>query len=199
MNDASRYDAIIVLGSAPDTQNWQFPSHVFKSLDCAAELLAQKIAPYILLSGDHALSFDHADQHQPFKECDEMAAYLLAKGVDGNALLLEGESRDTLTNLYDLKKHFLEPRNMRRILIITGDFRLPRLQFLSQKILGDSFWIEFQVVPSASGEAYPNEAETLAKQQKFLRDMPDGDDSHLKNAFYNDPYYRALYKKRTRN
>lgn len=184
------YDLIVVLGSKPDTANWLFPSHVYASLERAAQLLQNGAAPCIAVSGKWALSFDHAAVRQPFRECDAMADYLVEQGVAPESILREGESKDTIANLYCLKRTIVAPRGMKRVLIITADFRLARLQYLAQKIFGRSAQINFETVPSSPSEPYPHEADTLARTKQFLAGMTDGDDRFLDGKFYGAPYYQ---------
>lgn len=183
------YDIIMVLGSKPATAMWTFPSHVPKSLDTAAELFKLHYAPYIALSGKWALEFDEQNITEPYLECDRMAAYLVAKGVPEERILKEPQSEDTISNLYYQKKLILEPRRLKRILIITADFRLPRINYLAHKIFGPHYRVDFMIVPSKPNEVYPNEAATMTRTRAFLRHMKDGDDSFLKGKFYSAPYY----------
>lgn len=189
------YDAILVLGSQPDFRNWLFPSHTYKSLDRAAELLKQEVAPYIALSGDHALKYDNTGIKQPFKECDHEEEYLLSIGVEPEFILKEGESRDTLAQFYYLKNLVFIPHNIKKILIITVDFRVKRLTFLANKVFGSDYTIDFETVEYKEDEVYKNEEHTLKKQQEFLKDMKNGDDAWLKDKFYDAPMYQ-YWKKR---
>lgn len=108
------YDAIVVLGSQPDFRTWRFPSHTYKSLDRALELVNQGIAPYIALSGDHALKYDNTDIAQPFRECDKQEEYLLSLGCGPEVILKEGESRDTLAQFYYLKNLVFKPHGIKK-------------------------------------------------------------------------------------
>lgn len=197
MNEGKTYDLIIVLGSKPDSTNWQFPSHVFASLDIAAKLLRAGAAPYIAVSGKWALSFDERGLRQPFLESDAMAAYLASQDVAPAQILKESESKDTVANFYYLKKHIVAPRHMRRILLVAADFRLARIEYLVHKIFGPGYQFEFHGVPAADSETYPHEAETMARTQKFLAGMASGDDTFLDGKFYDDPYYRYQRPKAT--
>lgn len=183
------YDAIIVLGSKPDTTTWRFPAHVYATLDRAADLYRAGVAPFIILSGKWALSFDSQGITQPYRECDEMATYLAAHGVPADALLLEGESKDTISNLFYIKRQILAPRALRRALLITADFREQRIQYLAAKILGPAYTVAYHTVPSAPQERYPHEDETMRRTQQFLGDMPAGEDGFLDGTFYTAPYY----------
>ncbi|HSX43348.1 MAG TPA: YdcF family protein [Candidatus Saccharimonadales bacterium] len=184
------YDAAIVLGSKPDVTSWRFPSHVYASLDKAAELWHEGAVGFIVLSGKWALSFEtHTIIVQPYRECDEMAAYLLQKQVPASALLLEGESKDTISNLYYIKKTILRPKHLRKLLLITADFRLARIQYLVQKIFDTDCDITFQAVPSLPDEVYPHEAQTFVRTKQFLAPMTAGDLAFLDDAFYDAEYY----------
>lgn len=185
-----KFDVIVVLGSQPDFRNWQFPSHTYLSLDRALELLNQGVAPYIALSGDHALKFDNTGIAQPFKEADKMEEYLLTRGCSLEVILKENVSRDTLANYYYLKNQVLAPHNLKNILQITAEFRVPRLEFLCQKVLGPGYKVTFETVTFDDQEVYQNDAFVLEKQRAFLKDMQDGDDSYLKDQFYDSPMYQ---------
>lgn len=189
------YDAIIVLGSKPTPPDWKFPSHVYKSLDVAADLLNQETAPYVIVSGKWALHYDALNMQQPFTEAEKMAEYLIVKGVDRRQILIETESKDTVSNFYYLKKQFLMPQKMHHILVVTADFRIERMQFLCDKILGPDYQVEFEAIEAKPEEIYPHEAETLQAQKKMLHDMKAGDEEFVGAKFYDDPYYQAVIER----
>lgn len=190
-----KYDAVLVLGSQPDFRTWQFPSHTYKSLDRAIELLNKGTAPFIVVSGDHALKYDNTGIKQPFRECDAEETYLLAQGVDPSQILKEGESRDTLAQFYYLKNLIFKPKGIKKILMITVDFRIERLQFMWQKVMGPDYSLDIETVEYDDEEVYKSEASTLKRQQEWLKDVKDGDDAWFKDKFYDDPYYQ-FYKRR---
>lgn len=184
------YHAILVLGSQPDPATWQFPAHTYASLDKALALYEQGVAPYIVLSGDHALRFDNTGITQPFTEADKMQEYLLAQGCPPAAINTEDRSRDTLANYYHLKNLIFIPRGWTRILQVTTGFRVPRLEFLSRKVLGAGYTIDFANVPFDAAALEQHEAFIFMKQREFLQDMADGDDAYLRDQFYDSPMYR---------
>lgn len=185
------YDVIIVLGSKPDMKSWEFPSHVTASLDKAAKLYESGATDTIAVSGNHALWFDKRGISQPQTEADMMSAYLKGINVPERAIVREDKSRDTIANLYFLKRTVLVPRAAKRVLFIVGDFRLPRLQYLARKIFGKGYDITFQTVASTPDEQYPNETATLEKTKYYLAAMKPGDDSFLDGMFYGHPLYTA--------
>jgi len=190
-----KYDTIVVLGSQPDFRTWKFPSHTYRGLDRALGLFRQGSAPYIALSGDHALKYDYTHIKQAFRECDKQEEYLLEQGCPPQAILKEGESRDTIANFYYLKNLIFIPHNIRRVLLITVDFRVKRLEFLWRKVMGAYYPLDIETVPYEKEEVYKDENFTLKRQKEWLKDVKDGDDGWFKDKFYDDPYY-LFYKKR---
>lgn len=184
------YDCIIVLASQPrDISDWKFPSHVFNSLDRAIELFNKKASPYIALSGKWAIRFDILHIQQPFRECDGMEKYLLEKGISQESILKEGDSKDTISNLYYLKNQIFKPRNMRKLLFIAAEFRTERVKFLCERILGPDYDVEVEGVGYLPEETYPHEDRTFKLQRDFLAPMKSGDDAWLNGKFFTASIY----------
>ncbi len=183
------YDAIVVLGSQPDPATWKFPKQVYDCLDRAMELLNQDNASHISVSGDHGIKLDNLNIKQPFKECDVLADYLLKRGVPSDKILKEGESRDTISNLYYLKTQVFIPQQMKYLLFVVAEFRIPRLQFLCKRILGKDYMCDFESISSKTGSTY-NESHTLKIQSAFLEPMADGNHNWLDGKFYDAPMYQ---------
>lgn len=190
----NEYDAIVVLGSQPDYRTWKFPSHTYAALDKAIELITQGVAPYLALSGDHALKFDNVGITQPFKEADKMEEYVISKGLSKEKILKENKSLDTVANLYYLKNLVFKPNNIHKVIIITTNFRVKRIHFLWQKVMGPEYLVTFEEVSYGDSEVYKNDATVLEKQKEWLKDVKDGDDAWFLSKFYDDLYY-LYYKK----
>ncbi len=189
----THYDTAVILGSRPsDGKTWRFPSHIYYSLDRAIELYNQKIISSITVSGKWTLNFDVLHITQPFTECDKMADYLLAKDIPADAILRESESKDTISNIYYLKRRVFQPKGLRSLLFIAAEPRLLRIEFLCRRILGSTYAPYFEAVAYGPDEVSPNEQHTLAKQAAFLAPMKDGDDKWLDGKFYVGPYYDAV-------
>lgn len=187
-----KYDAIIVLGSQPDPVTWQFPKQIYTSLDSTIELFNRGVAPVVITSGDHTINFDFDGIDQPSPECDMLAEYLRANGFDSKDILTERHSKDSISNLYYLKKEILLPNNMTNVLFVVASFRIPRLQFLCAKILGPQFMVSFEPVLAEQGSTYDEES-TIRRQREFLAPMKDGDSEWLADKFYSDPFYGRSY------
>lgn len=187
------YDSVVILGyrpTHPDT--WRFPNHIYDSLDRAVELYKQGNTRSITLSGKWTINFDILHIRQPFRECDAMADYLLQHDVPEKILYREGDSQDSISNFYYLKRLVFMPRRLRRLHFIAAEARLPRIAFLATRILGADYVVSFEGVAYDPAEVSPNESRTLCKQATFLEPMLPGDDSWLEGRFYDDPFYQAV-------
>jgi len=188
-----QYDAVVVAGYQPDTTTWEFPEHVYKSLDKAKSLLESGRATHIVTAGKWSIAMDNRGLVQPFRECDAMADYLLAQGVPENKILREGFSKDTISNLYYLKTKIFMPKGYTKILFVAADFRIQRLEFLCKRILGAEYECDFEPVAAERNSTY-NEPHAFKIQQEFLAPMKDGDHAWLADKFYSAPMYQYWAK-----
>jgi uncharacterized SAM-binding protein YcdF (DUF218 family) len=188
-------DAIVILGSQPDPDNWMFPSHVYESLERAAREYERGMARCIIVSGDRAIRFDFLDIQPPFRECDAMADVLLGRRIPPEAVLRESESRDTVSNFYFIKRLIAEPLGLFRLRFIAANFRRRRIEYLAHRILGPTYRVEFESVPSDAEESYTDESAILEQDRQFLVGMKSGDDRALDGRFFSDPYYEEVRAK----
>lgn len=186
------YDAVVILGSRPhNPETWEFPSHIYKSLDRAAELCNAGLARHIVTSGKWTINFDALNIEQPFTEAQAMADYLKAK-VPDQSILQESESKDTISNLYFLKRQIFEPYQLHDLHFVAAEGRLHRIKFLCRRILGPDYRCTFEGVGHGPGEVSRNEARTLRIQREFLAPMQDGEDKWLDGKFFDDPFYAKV-------
>ncbi len=62
----------------------------------------------------------------PFFESHEMAKYLSSAGISSDRLLSEISSYDTIGNAYFARMLFTEPLTLKKLLIVTSEFHMPR-------------------------------------------------------------------------
>src|SRR3989344_3060299 len=189
----TKYDVIIVLGSQPETETWKFPKQIYDCLNKTKELFNQGTATLIATSGKWGISIDNQGLSQPFKECDALAEYLIKEGVPAKSILREGESKDTISNLYYLKTNILIPKKLTNLLFVVAEFRISRLKFLCSRILGSEYSVAFEPIKSQVGSTY-NEPHTLEVQSEFLKPMRSGDHTWLNDKFYTAPMYQYWAK-----
>ena len=188
-----RYDAVVVLGSRPNAHDHKFPSHTYESLDRALALYRESVAPYIIVAGRYSIAYDHTGGTPPFHECDKQEEYLLDQGCPPEAIIKEGQSKDTITNLYHLKNDVFKPRDMRAALLVTAAFRARRIRFLWRKIVGSACKLTIESIGNQATLPSGYDDFVLQKQREFLEDMPDGDDRWLE-PLYNGPMYQFWEK-----
>jgi uncharacterized SAM-binding protein YcdF (DUF218 family) len=182
-----------LLGSQPDLSTWKFPEQINVCVKRAKQLLQQNQAPYIVTSGERSVSVHTLQLEQPFRECDALADLLIEEGVDPAKILKENLSRDTISNLYYLKIGWLIPRGMKRLLFVVAEFRIPRLQFLCERILGPEYVVDFEPIKSEPSPSY-NEPRTFQLQKEFLEPMNTGDHEWLSDKFFTAPIYQQMAK-----
>jgi len=190
-----RYDVIVVLGSQPDTVNWEFPGFVYRCLDKAKILLENGQTEHIVTSGKWSLAIENMGLTQTFRECDKMAEYLQSKGVSEKKIIKEGASKDSISNLYYIKTEILIPNKFKSILFVTADFRIPKLKFLCDRIMGSDYNYDFEPIEAEPSESFNyNEPQAMKVQEEFLKPMKDGDHSWLDSKFYSAPMYKFWAK-----
>jgi len=187
------YDAIIVLCSQPDPTTWKFPPHIYDALRRAKQLLEDEQAPYVITAGKWSIALDNKRIKQPFRECDLAANFLTLLAVPPTKILKEGESKDSISNLYYLKTELFIPRRMKKLLIVVAGFRVARLQYVCDKVLGPDYEVSFDSIPAQVSPSY-NEENTTKVQKKFLDPMQNGDHEWLAGKFYTAPMYHYWEK-----
>lgn len=179
---------IVVLGGGI-TPEGGLPELVELRLRKAVELFQQHPSP-IIVSGKYSLLIDEP----PAKtEAQLMQEELVRLGVPVGQVLVEDQSQDTVANAYYVKK--LIKGKDTNITVVTSEFHSERAEFIFKKVFGPEFQIEAVATPSALSEEIREKVEARQLElmdltQKFLHDMPDGDDSFLDGRFYSDPFFQ---------
>lgn len=185
----AKYDLIVVLGSQPDLKSWKFPQQSYDCLERAKQLFDNDQANSIAVCGKWSIAIEAAGLTQPFMECDALADYLISHGVPSNKIIKEDESKDTISNLYFLKINYLIPLRLKWLIFVVVDFRIPRLQFLCQQILGNEYKVAFKPIAGSDTNHSYNEPHTTIIQKEFLKSMEPGDHAWLADKFYSAPIY----------
>lgn len=72
----------------------------------------------------------------PIDECAASAKYLVRKGLNSRKILLERTSMDTIGNAYFSRILFIEPMRLKRLLVVTSAFHMPRAQKIFRWVYG---------------------------------------------------------------
>jgi len=144
--------AIVVLGGAVHGPGGRHPGS--RLLDASDRLLvalrlynAHK-APLVLCSGGKLISFSAPDEKP---EAEVMQALLEEWGIPANAIVVESRSENTRQNA-TLSYQLLNPKGIRRILLVTSAMHMPRAAAVFRKA-------GFDVLP-APADFYAGWAET---------------------------------------
>ena len=123
--DGDKYDAIIVLGAqvqpdgTPSIQlGWR--------LDAAAEAYRQKPVPVIVCGAK--------GKDEPMPEAETMKAYLMLHGVSKSDILTDPDSFNTRQNLQNAAKLLEAKPDVRKVLIVTSDYHVPRSLALARDL-----------------------------------------------------------------
>ncbi len=192
MHKKQTYDAIVVLGYSFD-EHGHLPQHLIKRLQLVAEQFQQGVAPYIIVLGKHSVQWDWANVDVDVRECDLMQHVLITAGVPSQNIIREHWSQDTPGNFYFTKTKILIPHQMNHVLLVCATHHLRRARFLSQKILGPGYHVDFEATSSAASHnpiAMRRENRILADQKRWLSSMKNGDHTWFKSDFYSDSYYK---------
>ena len=107
----------------------------------AKKLYDQQLAPRILMSGRWSVDWD---PHPPTQtEAALMYQYALSLDIPKKALFLEEHSQNTAENAFYITKLFLEPKNWKKVIVITSDFHVSRTKNFFAKLLGADYKIKF--------------------------------------------------------
>lgn len=145
----SSYDAVLVPGGGV-RDGEHLPPWVERRLDLAARVA----------EGAWVIPLSAGTPHRPppldaggFPIFESAAAtrYLLRLGVAPERILIETHSYDTIGNAYFSRALHVDPARMRRLLVVTSEFHLPRTQRVFEWIYGltprtSAYELEYQGV-----------------------------------------------------
>lgn len=136
LNDFDDHDFIIVLAGGLDNLGRNHP-WVKDRLDIAYELYKLKKRQILILGGGTYHKPPHLN-HEKFvlHESTMGAKYLCDLGVNPRDLYREWSSYDTIANGYFSLLNFVVPMQLKKILVITSDFHMPRSRAIFEWIYG---------------------------------------------------------------
>jgi hypothetical protein len=187
------YDAAFVPCKEPDITTGEFPDHHNRTLERVLELSQEGIVRSIALSGRYATWYDNHGVTPWFgTECDASADYLIKRGCSPETILRDPKSQDSIANFVHSGEDIFVPLGIGNVLVVAAEERLPRLEFLGQKILDGVVDMDFESIGAANDPwLAQKELFTLAIQAKYLEDVPSGQTGWpvLKSWFYTEGMY----------
>jgi uncharacterized SAM-binding protein YcdF (DUF218 family) len=158
----SNYDAIIVLGAQvkPDRTlsvqlSWR--------MDAAIEAYKKKNVPIVVCGAQ--------GPDEPCTEAEAMREYLLKEGIPENSILSDPESFNTNENLENAKELLKEFPDIRRVLIVTSDYHVPRSLAIAQDVGFEAEGLGAKCLPERWIKNHAREALAWCKYwaKKYLR------------------------------
>ncbi len=109
-----------------------------------------------------------------------MAEIAVGGGCDPDDILIEAESRDTIGNIW-FSKRSLQDHRWHDVIVVTCDWHVARVQFLSATIWGPAYRPVVEPLPGAddgrpADEIALWEAGLLAVSRQWFADVQPGDD-----------------------
>ncbi len=146
----SEFDAVVVPGGGLRPQG-ELPPWFINRLDAALDLANG--APILTLSAGTTHKPPPLDRNgRPMLEAFVAAQYLLDRGYSHDRLLVEAASYDTIGNAYFARTVHTDPAGLRKLLVITSEFHMPRTAAIFRWIFGASpltpdYELSFHAVP----------------------------------------------------
>ena len=134
IND-KKYDCILVLGAGVRNN---YPSPMLEDrLKTAIELYNNKVAPKILVSGDH--------EYKNYDEVNVMKNYLIEAGIPSNAIFMDHAGLSTYDSIYRAKHIF----KVKKMAIVTQKYHLYRSLYIANTLDINSIGISANKRPYA--------------------------------------------------
>src|SRR6185295_8666306 len=173
--------ALIILGGGIGLKDLKEPSRC--RVELAIDLCQKEDFDYIIPSSKYSYQLG-------FKPSStiaiEMQKELIKAHIPPEKIIIENESRDTITNIYNTKK-ILEAKECYDIIFVTSSFQEEKLHYLCQKILGSKYKVKYAIANNGLSKEdlakqIINEKEALEKYKKIFKDIEDGDDEMVRQV-----------------
>jgi uncharacterized SAM-binding protein YcdF (DUF218 family) len=166
-------DAIVVLGGATSPQSpprpWVDLHHESDRIFYGAQLFREGKAPKIILSGGR---MDWANKDDSSSESADMVKVLEFVGIPATALIQEPTSLNTRQNAVNVKQ-IMDAQGMKRILLVTSAFHMPRSLAIFKKLGIDAI-----AAPTDFRTLYPRAS--ISAESALLSTLPTAE--HLANT-----------------
>ncbi len=130
----ANYDAVLVLGGGV-REGGVLPTWVERRLDAALAVPGEPLLITLSAGTTHRPPPRDASGF-PLFEATASGTYLLNRGVPAERILIEACSWDTIGNAYFSRVMHTQPAELKRLLIVTSDWHMPRTRFLFDWVYG---------------------------------------------------------------
>ncbi len=137
---------IIILGTGIDEKG-KLSKDTVKRLREGYELYKKHGSP-LFLSGKYSFPYDK-NSPPDFTEAEVMHSYLVNLGVNKEDISLDKESLDNVSSAYHAKTKLFIPQKEKEAIIVTSDIHLERIEYIFNKVFGESYTLHFLALPSS--------------------------------------------------
>lgn len=148
------FDCIIVLGGGIRGDS---PSPILKDrLDKAIELYKEKVAPKIIMSGDHG--------REKYDEVNVMKKYAIDNGVPSEDIFMDHAGFSTYDTMYRAKEVF----GVKKAIIVTQEYHIFRSLYIANKLGIKAYGVSADKI-KYSGRVYREMREVLARDKDVFK------------------------------
>lgn len=163
-------DAIIALGGGVDIHGRPTSSTLHR-IHTAISLYEAQRAPHLVFSGRWS---SHLLQVPPLTEAEAMQRHAFEHQIPSDDISLENNSANTAGNAYYCKVDIIEPRDYRKIILVTSPAHMERSRLMFEWVLGK----QCEVEPVCTDEPYVQQASERAgclAMKQILETVKPGD------------------------
>ncbi len=154
MDEVDEADCILVLGAGVWADNQ--PSPMLRDrLEKSIELFDRKVAPYLVMSGDHG--------RKDYDEVSVMKNFALDHGIDSNLIYMDHAGFSTYESMYRIRHIF----GAKKIVIVTQRYHLYRAIYIARAMGLDAVGVAAKEI-TYSGQSRREIREILARAKDVL-------------------------------
>lgn len=154
-NKLNDIDCIVVLGAKVKSDNNPSPM-LNDRLEVAIDLYKKKIAPKIIMSGDHG--------QKNYDEVNVMKNFAIDKGIPSDDIFMDHAGFSTYESIYRAKEIF----KAKKIIIVTQKYHLYRALYIANCLGIEAYGIAADIRKYA-GQSYRELREILARDKDFVK------------------------------
>jgi len=127
-------------------------------LDKAIELYQNKVAPKVIVSGDHG--------REDYDEVNSMKNYLIEKGIESENIFMDHAGFSTYESMYRTKAIF----EVKKVVVVTQEYHLYRSIYIGEKLGIETYGVA-AIKANYAGQARREIREILARDKDFIKAM----------------------------
>lgn len=147
-------DCILVLGAG--VRNGKPTDMLADRLLTAIDLYNNKVAPKIIMSGDHS--------KKDYDEVNIMKAFAIEKGVPSSDIFMDHAGFSSYESIYRAKEIF----EVKKIVIVTQKYHLYRSLYIANKLGVEAYGVSADL-RKYIGQSYREVREILARDKDFVK------------------------------